>query len=253
MKRAFDRFSTYRYTAPIPSFLSIFDHRTLLVVWAAFIVMLISVDKYDLVRTLSFVAFPVFILMVTRVPLGPLLRRLVWLSPFIIIMAAANPFLNRTTITSVNGITISAGMLSAAVIILKATMTLSVMLILDRCISIVGLCNALRRFGVPTVFTTQLLLLHRYVFLIMAQAATMLKARDLRSSGKRGKGPLDTANLIGSLLLHSAERSERVYKAMLARGYNGVLPVAAENRFSTADGLFILATVSGFTLLRFIL
>ncbi|MBN1761367.1 MAG: hypothetical protein JW863_23795 [Chitinispirillaceae bacterium] len=252
MTRKLQRFAEQRGNETDDSLLSRFDNRTLLVVWGSFILALVSVDKYDIVRTLSFIAFPVFTLVVVRFPLLPLLKRLVMLSPFIIVMAAANPFLDRTAVTTVYGFTISTGMMSAAVIMLKATMALSVMLALDRCISIAGLCNALRRFGVPGVFTTQLLLLHRYAFLIIGEAATMIKARDLRAAGKRGKGPVDTANLIGSLLLRSAERSERIYKAMLARGFNGTLPVASENRFGLADALFIASTLSCFALLRFI-
>jgi len=33
-----------------------------------------------------------------------------------------------------------------------------------------------------------------------------------------------TGGMAGSLLLRSIERSDRVYAAMLSRGYNGVLP-----------------------------
>lgn len=230
-----------------------FDHRSLLIVWATFIITLISTGKYDFFRTLSFAAFPIFIIISADIPILYLIKRLLILSPFVIIMAAANPFLDRTPVTAVGAISITAGMLSASVIMVKALLSLSMMLLLDRCISINGLCHALQRFGVPAVFTTQLLLMHRYAFLIFSEAATMLKARDLRASGKRGKGPVDTANLIGSLLLRSAERSERVYKAMLARGFAGTLPVAASTTLRTRDFVFIIFSLGCFVILRFIL
>lgn len=252
MTRTLHRLATARIAAAEDSLLHRLDHRTLLVVWGGFILALISVDKYDIARTLSFAAFPLFVLLVARIALLPLFRRLLLLSPFIVITAAANPFLDRTVISSVHGFSVTTGMISAAVIMMKAVLTLTAMLALDRCISIAGLCNALHRFGVPRVFTTQLLLLHRYAFLITAEASTMIRARDLRSCGKRGKGPRDTANLIGSLLLRSAERSERVYKAMLARGFSGTLPLATEHRFRLPDAIFITTTFTGFALLRFI-
>ena len=252
MTRTLYRLTATRTAAAEDSLLYRLDHRTLLVVWGAFILTLISVDKYDLVGALPFAAFPLFVLVVTRIPFLPLFRRVLLLSPFIVIMAAANPFLDRTVIRSFHGFPVTAGILSAAVIIVKTSTALTAMLTLDRCISIAGLCNALHRFGVPGVFTTQLLLLHRYAFLIAAEAATMIKARDLRARGRRGKGPLDTANLIGSLLLRSAERSERVYKAMLARGFSGTLPLPTERHFSLPDGIFVAITLSGFAVLRFI-
>ena len=235
------------------TFFARFDHRTLLIVWAVFIIALVSTGKYDLFRTLSFIAFPVFTIITMNIPIGYLIKRLLILSPFVIIMAAANPFLDRTPLTTLGRIPVTTGMLSASVIIVKALIALSMMLILDRCISINGLCHALRRFGVPSVFTTQLLLMHRYAFLIFSEATTMLKARDLRASGKRGKGPIDTANLIGSLLLRSAERSERVYKAMLARGFSGTLPISSTGSFGSRDIVFITLSLGCFMVLRFIL
>lgn len=252
MTGKFHRFTDVACPAASESIIARFDHRSLLVVWGAFIVLLVSVDKFDIVRALSFGAFPAFVIIATRIPLGLVMKRVAILSPFIVVMAAANPFLDRQAIVKIGAITVTSGMLSAMVIIVKAFIALIAMILLDRAISIGGLCNALRGIGVPSVFTTQLLLLHRYAFLIAAEAATMLKARDLRSFGKRGKGPVDTAYLIGTLLLRSAERSERVYKAMLARGFSGTFPIAEGHVGSPADLLFIVASVSVFTLLRFI-
>jgi cobalt/nickel transport system permease protein len=252
MTGKFHRFTDVACPAVSSSVFSRFDHRSLLVVWGVFVLLLVSVDKFDIVRTLSFAAFPAFVIIATRIPPGLVVKRVALLSPFIIIMAAANPFLDREAIGRVGSVTLTSGMLSAAVIMVKATIALSAMILLDRAISINGLCNALRRLGVPAVFTTQLLLLHRYAFLIAGEAATMIRARDARSFGKRGKGPIDTAYLIGSLLLRSAERSERVYKAMLARGFSGTLPAVEGHHFGTADIVFISASVSAFTLLRFI-
>jgi len=252
MTGKFHRFTDVACPAASASVLARFDHRSLLVVWGVFIVLLVSVDKFDLVRALSFAAFPLFVIVATGIPFGLIARRVAVLSPFIVIMAAANPFLDRHAVATLGAVTLTSGMLSAAVIMVKAMVALIGMMLLDRAVSIGGLCNALRRLGVPAVFTTQLLLLHRYAFLIAGEASTMIKARELRSFGRRGKGPVDTANLIGALLLRSAERSERVYKAMLARGFSGTLPVAEGHAFGIADLVFIAAAVSAFALLRFI-
>ncbi len=238
---------------PGASPLSGLDHRTLLIVWAFFMVLLMSIEKYDIVRTLSLGAFPVFAAVASGIPPGWLLQRIFLISPFLVLTAIANPFLDRTTIATIGTMPVTGGMISAGVIVAKATIALAGMLILDRCISVVGLCDALRRFGVPTVFTTQLLLMHRYVFLIAFEAAAMLKARDLRSSGKKGRGPFVTANLLGALLLRSSERSDRIYKAMLARGFSGTLPISHPHGFRIDDALFIISSIAGLSVLRFIL
>jgi cobalt/nickel transport system permease protein len=44
-----------------------------------------------------------------------------------------------------------------------------------------------------------------------------------------------TGNVAGSLFLRSIERSDRVYAAMLSRGYNGQLPAGETTALSGKD------------------
>jgi len=70
-----------------------------------------------------------------------------------------------------------------------------------------------------------------YLFIIGEEAQRMLRARSSRSgisripSARSGGTALwrarVTGEMAGSLFLRSLERSDRVYHAMLARGYNG--------------------------------
>lgn len=236
------------------SFFSIFDHRTLIVVWSLYTLLLISIDKFDVRRVVLFTAFPLFSAVAARVSLRKLLLRVLALSPFIIIMAAANPFLDREIhLTLLERFPVSGGMLSAAVIFFKAMLSLTAMLVLDHCISVSGLCDALQRMHVPAAFTTQLMLMHRYIHLIISEAATLMKARDMRSTSKTGRGPLATANLIGTLLVRSTERSERVYRSMLARGFDGTVPLQHHQRLRSADALFFITVSTTLAVLRFIL
>jgi cobalt/nickel transport system permease protein len=49
---------------------------------------------------------------------------------------------------------------------------------------------------------------------------------------------------VGSLFLRSYERGERVHLAMLARGWNGAMPVVQERLTSRRDWLVGLAPVA---------
>lgn len=90
---------------------------------------------------------------------------------------------------------------------------------------------ALRFLGVPRLFVAVVGLMWRFLFLMVDEVARMLRARAARSgapavSSRREGGSLDwrarvTGGMAGSLLLRSLERSDRVYAAMLARGYDG--------------------------------
>ena len=73
----------------------------------------------------------------------------------------------------------------------------------------------------------------------------MQKARDLRSFGKRGKGPLVTAKLIGSLLIRTTARAERIYMAMSARGFSTALGTRPPVAMKPGD----LAAIAGATAL----
>lgn len=120
---------------------------------------------------------------------------------------------------------------------------------------------ALHDLGAPGVFTAVIALMWRYLHVLRAEVIRLLRARSSRSSilpGKQARRPGGslawrarvTGGMAGSLLLRSLERSERVYSAMLARGYNGnppfyrpVPPTAFERRvlfFSLALFLFLL-------------
>lgn len=230
------------------------DGRTILFIATAYIIIVMSIHRLDIFRVTAFSALPLFVIIALRIDFFSIVKTVLFVSPFILVMAAANPLFDRTVIHHIGHIPITSGILSGTVIVGKAFLSLTAMLLLDRCISINGLSYALQRLRVPAVFTTQLLLLHRYIFLILSEAVIMLKSRDIRSAGSRwAKNPFVTANLIGTLLLRSAERSERVYRAMLARGFSGTFPVNGTTNFSFTDAVAVIGTLLILTMFRYIL
>ncbi len=87
----------------------------------------------------------------------------------------------------------------------------------------------------------------RYLFVISDEAARLLRARSSRSgSSSRGAGgsllwrARVTGGMAGSLFLRSLERSDRVYAAMISRGYTGE-PASAPSAPLTRSERWILA------------
>ncbi|NET14522.1 MAG: cobalt ECF transporter T component CbiQ, partial [Okeania sp. SIO1H6] len=80
--------------------------------------------------------------------------------------------------------------------------------------------------GISPIITDILLLSYRYIFEISNQLSMMLKATRLRGF-QRNKFSWRNlsvyAALTGSLLVRSYQQAERVYQAMLLRGYGNVL------------------------------
>lgn len=82
--------------------------------------------------------------------------------------------------------------------------------------------KSLEKLGLPSTLLGVLSFLYRYLFLFVDQGERMVRA--FNSRGKPGSARLNLkvfGNLLGVLFLRSYERSERVYQAMLARGYKG--------------------------------
>jgi len=216
-----------------------------IVILAAFILFVISMPKFNLAGVIAFAALPLLFVTATGIPLLPLLKRLVIASPFILFMAAGNLAFNRAPALVVAGFAITGGMISASVIVLKTVVTLVALLSFMAVMPFHRFGMALRSLRVPEVFVTQLLLVYRYSFLLAEEAGMMQKARDLRSFGGRGKGPLVTARLIGSLLIRTTARAERIYMAMSARGFSTALGTRPRVSLKPGD----LAAIAGATVL----
>jgi cobalt/nickel transport system permease protein len=90
---------------------------------------------------------------------------------------------------------------------------------------------ALGALHVPRLLVAIFSFMYRYIFLITDEALRLTRARDSRSAVVLNGNPdlgrsvvfraRIAGRMIGSLLLRSYARSERVYQAMVARGYQG--------------------------------
>ena len=57
---------------------------------------------------------------------------------------------------------------------------------------------------------------------------------------------------MGTLFLRTVERAERIYGAMLARGFRGEVPSMRREALRPADAFFLLAAGGFFALCRFV-
>lgn len=74
----------------------------------------------------------------------------------------------------------------------------------------------------PRLITTIISFMYRYIFTLVGQVQKLEQARIARSYGRRGLYQMRAVgNMLGSLFVNTYERGERIYQAMLARGYHG--------------------------------
>lgn len=126
-----------------------------------------------------------------------------------------------------------AGLQSAARLFFKALGAVSCMYYLSLNTPVVDLLAALRRLRVPKLIIEIMGLMYRFIFILLGTADTIFTAQNSRlgyanlSSGYRSLGSLAAA-----LFLRSYKRSEVLYTALEARGYDGELNVL-EERYET--------------------
>ena len=77
----------------------------------------------------------------------------------------------------------------------------------------------------------------------MEEAMRIVRARDLRSFGTRGTGMKVVVRLIGTLFVRTVERAERIYSAMLSRGFRGDILSLRHSSLAWSDLVFVTSTI----------
>lgn len=148
------------------------------------------------------------------------------------------------------------GMLMFLTIAAKSWVSVQAALLLAFTTPFHDLVDGLRELRLPRIMVAIISFMYRYLGVIGDEAGRMNRAKAARSAddGRAGAGgPLRwragvTGAMVGSLFLRSYERSERIYAAMLARGFDGELRYLAgpplSRRALAAFAIALLALVA---------
>ncbi len=121
------------------------------------------------------------------------------------------------------------GLVDVLSIMAKSWLSVQAALLLAYTTPFADLVDALRGLRVPALIVSIISFMYRYLAVLLDEAGRMSRARAARSAqapeGRSG-GSMAwrakvTGAMVGSLFIRSYERSERIYAAMLARGFEG--------------------------------
>jgi cobalt/nickel transport system permease protein len=164
----------------------------------------------------------------SRVPPGYLLARGLPVAGFVALMALLVPFRpgGEVLLRLGPGVAVRReGAQLYATVIAKAFLAVTAVLLLSATTSFAALLEALERLHVPRTLVLIVSFAYRYLFVIAEETLRMRRARDARLFGGRWLWHSRViGQMIGTLFLRSYERAERVYQAMLARGYDAGSP-----------------------------
>ncbi|WP_327414435.1 cobalt ECF transporter T component CbiQ [Streptomyces sp. NBC_01233] len=166
---------------------------------------------------------------VARIPAGFLLRRLLIEVPFVA-FAVLMPFVAEGERVEVLGMSLSvSGLWGAWNVLAKGTLGVAASVLLASTTELRALLLGLQRLKLPPLLVQIASFMIRYGDVISDELRRMSIARRSRGFEARGIrhwGVL--AKTAGALFIRSYERGERVYLAMVSRGYADSMPVIDE-------------------------
>jgi cobalt/nickel transport system permease protein len=113
-----------------------------------------------------------------------------------------------------------------------------------------AICMAAEKMGTPKIFALQLLFIYRYIFVLAEEASRMMRARSLRSFGRKGGGIKQYGPFIGTLLIRTIDRAKRIYLAMCCRGFDGNIRILSAMNIGYREIIFLIAWISYFAICR---
>ncbi len=156
-----------------------------------------------------------------------------------------------------------AGLIAFVSVVIKSWLSVQAALLLTATTHFTDVLYALRALRLPEVMVAILSFAYRYLFVMVDEAQRLLRARECRAAelpGRKGGGSVVwraavVGRMAGTLFLRAYERSERIYLAMLARGYSGELraltarPLDAREQGLLLVGASLLAAIVFFAYL----
>jgi cobalt/nickel transport system permease protein len=220
-----------------------------LVVTFAYLVVVVSFDRYKIGALLPFVFYPVLVFAIAELPIASILKRILLILPFIIGIGILNPVFDHQLIV-IGGITISRGWLTFGSLLIKCGLTVTAALLLIATTGMDRLAGALRMLKIPRLFVLQLLLTYRYISVLMEEVARTLRAYSLRAPAQKGIHHSAWGSLAGQLILRTFERAQRVYQAMCLRGFTGEYHTGFSPKIKTLDLAYVAIWIMFFAVAR---
>ena len=226
------------------------DPRSKLLASLAFIAAVVLTPAGSwLAFSLYFIVIAALILL-SRVPLFYILKRSLVIIPFVLLVAIFIPFFKEGEVVFSFNIwawhisLTQDGLQLLWSILAKSWLSILSLVLLTSTTGFASLLRGLERLRMPRVIVMILSFMYRYIFLLTDEVMRMKQARDSRNfGGKRLRQVSTVGHMIGTLFIRSYERGERVYAAMVSRGFDGQSRILGGLRFNRSDAIFITGVI----------
>ena len=181
-------------------------------IFTLFLVILLTVLPGSYI---SFASLPILILLTTiliisGVPITNVIKRTLVILPLVL------------PVIVLNSIFMEAGLKHSLILSVRSFLSIFSLILLVSVTRFSDIMKTLSSWHFPRIMIMILSFMYRYFFLLTGEMEKMVRAVKMRSGGSRGFGLIRIySQILAILFIKSYERAERVYHAMLMRGYDG--------------------------------
>jgi len=200
-----------------------FDPRAKIITFTTLIFSLVFVQ--EIAVSMVALIFSILVLIISKLPLRFVFKRvwvvMIFVLPLLIIMTFT---VQGAEIFDILGISATyEGLRYGSLVVVRALAAVILVLTMLGSMRFDVTIKALYMLKVPSPLVQMIMFTYRYIFVIIDEFASMWRAM-----GAKGFSPktnmrdlLILGNLVGMLIVKSYERAERVYQAMISKGYTG--------------------------------
>jgi len=222
------------------------DARAKIIVFFTFILIAVSSPPTSFLLFSLLALALIGIALSAKLPLGHLAKKVLVILPFLFVVAISIPFMKKDGIgggynLGFGGLSVSqSGLWILWNVVIKSSLGVFSIILLSSTTAFPQLIKGMERLGSPKIFTILASFMYRYSFILIDEMQRMKRARDSRCFGGRWFWQSRViGHMVGTLFLRSFHRGERVYLAMLSRGYHGTMPETIVGRFGLGEILFL--------------
>ena len=221
------------------------DPRTKFIVTILFILAVVLTPPDSWLAFGLFFAIIAVLLLFSRLPALHVLKRSLVIMPFVVLIAIFIPFFKQGEVAGSYNVWLwqvnvtYSGLQVLVNIIIKSLLSILSLILLTSTTRVPDLLKGLERLRMPSSMVMVLSFMYRYIFVLVDEVLRMKQARDSRNYGGRRLWQLRTiGSMIGTLFIRSYERGERVYAAMVARGFDGQTRTLSQLQLKPLDAYF---------------
>jgi cobalt/nickel transport system permease protein len=229
------------------SFLHRLDPRTKIISLLGFIILIVLTPPAEFIIFAQYGLIILALIAISRLPLLFILKRALLVIPFALMITIFIPFLKsgRTAFTLdlhlVNLRVTYEGLIICWNVLVKSVSSVLLLTLLISTTRFSTLLKGLEYLKVPRVLIILVSFMYRYLFVMIDEAEHMQRARTARWFGGYIIRQIRViGNMVALLFIRTYERSERIYTAMLARGFDGRIRLMHKLKLNRRDAGFVI-------------